>query len=227
MAAAWSVHGLLCAAAPVQVPDTLAQRLQPCTACHGAQGRAVGGAYVPRIAGKPARYLFEQLLNFRDGRRHNATMAGFLADLPDAYLREMATHFAGLDLPYEATVPPKVPASVLARGKRLATAGDRSRDLPACTACHGEALAGAQPAMPGLLGLPRDYLIGQLGAWRNGTRRATAPDCMAEIARRLSVEDLGAVADWLSAQPVPQPMRPAAAPTQPAPLRCGSAGHAR
>jgi len=227
VATAWAVQAAVAAATPVQVPDTLAQRLQPCTACHGAQGRSVDGAYVPRLAGKPAGYLFEQLLNFRDGRRHNATMAGFLADLPDAYLREMATHFAALDLPYEPAAPRRASPEALARGERLARRGDATRDLPACTACHGEAMTGAQPAMPGLLGLPRDYLIGQLGAWRNGTRRATAPDCMAEIAKRLSVEDLGAVADWLAAQPVPSPMRADAAPTQPAPLRCGSARHAR
>ena len=34
--------------------------------------------------------------------------------------------------------------------------------------------------VPGLLGLPRDYLNGQLGAWRSGQRRAVEPDCMAQ-----------------------------------------------
>ena len=46
-------------------------------------------------------------------------------------------------------------------------------------------LTGVQPFIPGLLGLPRDYLNGQLGAWRSGQRRAVAPDCMAHIARQL------------------------------------------
>ena len=57
--------------------------------------------------------------------------------------------------------------------------------LPACTACHGAALAGTRPAVPGLLGLPRDYLIGQIGAWQTGKRHAIEPDCMADISRRL------------------------------------------
>ena len=39
-----------------------------------------------------------------------------------------------------------------------------------------------KPAVPGLLGLPRDYLNGQLGAWQTRQRHATAPDCMATIA---------------------------------------------
>jgi cytochrome c553 len=208
---------------PVQVPDTLAQRLAPCTACHGVEGRSVGGAYVPRIAGKPAGYLFEQLLNFRDARRHNATMAGLLDGLPEPYLREIAQHFSALDFPHDAPAA----GTVLSRGEALARRGDAAREVPACADCHGSQLTGALPSMPGLLGLPRDYVIAQLGAWRTGARHAVAPDCMSEVARRLSPEDLLAVATWLSAQPVPQPMRPAPPPDRQSPLRCGSAGHPR
>ena len=88
---------------------------------------------------------------------------------------------------------------------------------------------GAAPAMPGLLGLPRDYLLGQIGAWRTGLRHANEPDCMAEVARRLSHADVSAAAAWLSAQPVPAGARPApkaaALPSpaaQDAALQCGS-----
>ena len=208
--------------APVVVPDTLAQRLQPCTACHGTEGRASREGYLPRIAGKPAGYLYQQLLNFRDGRRANATMATFLAHQTDAYLREMAQHFAALDLPH--TAPPRAVAdpAVLARGQALVQTGDPARRLPACTTCHGRTLAGVQPAVPGLLGLPRDYLIAQLGAWQTGARRAVAPDCMAEIARRLGPGDASAAAAWLTAQPVPAPHRPELAASAPTPLQCGS-----
>ena len=64
-------------------------------------------------------------------------------------------------------------------------------------------MTGVAPPFPGLLGLPRDYLNAQLGAWRSGQRRAHAPDCMAQVAARLSPEDIGAVSSWLAAQPVP------------------------
>ena len=148
----------------VQVPDTLAQRLQPCMACHGAQGRAGRDGYLPRIAGKPAGYLYQQLLHFRDGRRQNATMARLLAQQTDAYLREMAGYFAALDLPHAPVPAAAVPPAVLARGQALALQGDAGQRLPACSACHGTQLHGVPPAMPGLLGLPRDYLIAQLGA---------------------------------------------------------------
>ncbi len=36
---------------PHRVPDTLAQRLQACTVCHGQEGRATNAGYFPRIAG--------------------------------------------------------------------------------------------------------------------------------------------------------------------------------
>ncbi len=227
LAAAGALHALpACAAdaAPAHtVPDTLAQRLQPCMACHGAQGRASREGYLPRIAGKPAGYLYQQLLHFRDGRRQNATMTRLLAQQTDAYLQEMAGYFAALDLPHAA--PPAAapsPPDLLARGQALAMQGDAAKKLPACTACHGAALTGVLPATPGLLGLPRDYLIAQLGAWQTQQRRALAPDCMAQIAQRLEPADVGAVAAWLTAQPVPAQQHAAASAPVAAPLPCGT-----
>lgn len=211
---------------PHTVPDTLAQRLQACTLCHGKEGRSTNSGYFPRIAGKPAGYLYHQLLHFRDGRRNNAGMTALLDHLSDGYLREIADHFASLDLPYPPPLPPEGSATLRARGEQLVRQGDPARQLPACTACHGSALTGVRPAVPGLLGLPRDYLLGQLGAWQTGLRQAFAPDCMADIARRLSPEDASAVASWLAAQPVPVPAHPAPPATQPLPLRCGLVPHA-
>ena len=57
-------------AAP-KIEDTMAQRVQACTGCHGPQGRAASDGYYPRIAGKPAGYLYNQLVSFREiGRAH-------------------------------------------------------------------------------------------------------------------------------------------------------------
>lgn len=183
--------------------DTMAQRMRACESCHGAQGRATPDGYFPRIAGKPAGYLYQQLLHFRDGRRDNAQMAYLLDRQTPAYLEAMAGYFASLDLPYPQPLPARADAAALARGAALVRDGDAGRGLPACAACHGDALTGLQPAVPGLLGLPQDYLAAQLGAWRAGTRQAYAPDCMAEIARRLGPADIEAVSAWLAAQPLP------------------------
>ena len=215
---------LMVAAAPASqpVPDTLAQRLKPCASCHGAEGRASPSGYQPRIAGKPAGYLYNQLINFRAGRRSNAAMTLLTDNLSEAYLREIASYYGGLDLPYPAPLKADASAAVLERGRQLVHQGDAARGVPACVGCHGAAMTGVQPALPGLLGLPRDYLIGQIGAWQTGLRRAPAPDCMRQIALRLGGEDTVALAAWLSAQVVPTDSHPAPRIATPLPLDCGS-----
>ena len=209
--------------------DTMAQRTLACTACHGDQGRAGPDGYYPRLAGKPAGYLYNQLLNFRDGRRSYGLMIHMVDVLSDPYLGEIARHFASLDAPYPPpAAPAKPPAvAVLQRGRELALHGDASQRLPACAACHGQALMGVQPHFPALLGLPADYLTAQLGGWKTGQRHAHAPDCMAHVVQRLSDADAHAVVSWLASQPVPAQTHAAPAPVveqPPAPdLRCGSA----
>jgi cytochrome c553 len=211
------------AAAAPAFEDTMAQRTLACTSCHGKQGRAGPDGYYPRIAGKPAGYLYNQLVNFRDGRRHYGLMARLLDPLSDAYLLEIAQYFSALEIPYASPSRAAVDASVLKRGQVLALQGDAASNVPACAKCHGEALTGIAPNTPGLLGLPRDYLNSQLGAWRTGQRKAHAPDCMAQVAKRLAPDDLAAVTSWLAAQPLPANPRAASALPAPAPIECGSA----
>lgn len=218
---AWVVLGPAGAQASPRVEDSLAQRAKACTLCHGQEGRAAADGYYPRLAGKPQGYLHQQLLAFRDGRRLYGPMSELIAPLSDAYLHELAGYFAALELPYAAPQASRLPAAELARAQRLIFQGDASRKLPACAACHGESLAGAQPFIPGLLGLPRDYLNGQLGAWRSGQRRAVEPDCMAQIARQLRPDEIHAISQWLAAQPVPAGYKPAERMPAPLPLKCG------
>lgn len=219
-----AVLGLLAvaAASAATAPDTMAQRMKACVACHGQEGRATNQGFLPRIAGKPAGYLYNQLVNFRDGKRRNATMAYLVDHMSDAYLREIAAYFSSLDLPYPPAQTTDAPAQTLARGEQLVRHGDAALGIPACASCHGAAMTGVAPAVPGLLGLPRDYLLAQFGAWRNGVRHAAVPDCMGEIARRLSAEDVTAMATWLSSQPVTQGAAVAAGDAGKPSMECGS-----
>jgi cytochrome c553 len=210
------------ASQPRRVPDAMSERVLPCTGCHGREGRATPEGYFPRIAGKPWGYLYNQLVNFRDGRRNYPLMVYLVEHLTDDYLKEMAQYFGRIDLPYPPPQSPSVPPELLSRGEQLARHGDRARTIPACDACHGHNLLGIAPYVPGLLGLSRDYLYGQLGLWKNGERRAHPPDCMAKIASQLTPEDVRAVSAWLAAQPVAHGGRAADAPSGPLPLECGS-----
>lgn len=211
----------LCHAQTPLSAEAMAERLGACTACHGKEGRTINTEYLPRIAGKPSGYLFNQLMNFREDRRHNAAMSHLLQPLSDSYLREIAGYFSQLDLPYPPPAPSTASPDTLRRGETLVLRGDASRKLPACASCHGTPLTGVKPAIPGLLGLPGAYISAQLGAWRAGQRRAHAPDCMSELAKSLQPEDISAVAAWLSAQPLPNPPKPVAALGAPMPARCG------
>lgn len=200
---------------------SMGSRVLACTVCHGKEGRATPEGYFPRIAGKPAGYLANQLLNFREGRRSYPQMGYLIEHLTDDYLREMAAHFAAQDVPYPPPPAPQAPAAVVERGRLLVHQGDVARGIPACVACHSATMTGVAPSIPGLLGLPRDYLNSQLGAWKTGQRRAQAPDCMADIARKLTPDDVSAASAWLSAQPVSGGGKPATTLPARMPARCG------
>ena len=205
-----------------RAPDTMAARVLACASCHGAQGEGTSDEYFPRLAGKPSGYLFNQLVAFKDARRKYPPMNYLLEFLPDAYLKQIAEHFASLRPPFPAPAVPVVSNEILARGEALVTHGDPQRGVPACAGCHGPAFSGMEPAIPGLLGLRASYISAQLGAWRYGTRTAAAPDCMQVVAGLLTEDDVKAVAAWLSSRPAPADPTFAPRGSLPMPLACGS-----
>lgn len=202
----WGMTSLAWAVEPtasLEIPDTLAQRVKPCIICHGDEDRAGRDAYYPRIAGKPAGYLFNQLRNFRDGKRYYQAMAILLENLSDDYLLEIAHYFSSLKYPYPQPMANMLSPEEIKSVETLIYSGDANRDIPACDACHGKALTGTKPFIPSLLGLPHAYLVAQFGGWRNGgVMRGQTPDCMSEIAKKMTQEEVNALALWLPTQPV-------------------------
>ncbi len=202
--------------------DSMEARVQGCVTCHGQSGQGTNNGYFPRIAGKPAGYLYNQLVAFRDGTRRYPPMNYLVAYLPDAYLREIAEHFAKQRPPYAAREQAPADATVLARGQALVASGDGASGIPACAACHGKALTGMEPGIPGLVGLRPTYIVGQLTRWKVGERHAAEPDCMKRVASRLSDADIAAVAAWLSRQEAPAGASPESSNLVRMPLACGS-----
>jgi len=199
------------------------QRLAACAICHGDKGEGRGAAeYYPRISGKPAGYLLAQLVHFREGRRKYPQMVYLVRYMTDSYLREIADYYAKLQVPYLAPASVSSDPRERQRGEALATIGDASRNIPACSACHGKPLMGVLPGIPGLIGLPPDYVAAQLGAWKTGLRVAAGPDCMHDIAQRLSGSDIAAVAKWLGSQPAPASATPLPKNAVKLPIACGS-----
>jgi cytochrome c553 len=224
LALCFSSGSITFAASPTaeQAPDTMQARVLGCAACHGTHGEGTDNDYFPRLAGKPAVYLYNQLLSFRDGRRKYPPMNYLLAYLPDAYLQQVAEYFAAQHPPFPVPAAPRVDGKTLALGETLVSEGDHTRAIPSCVSCHGPGLTGMEPAIPGLVGLHADYVSAQLGAWRYGTRSAAQPDCMHDIAKRLSELDITAIAAWLASLPAPAAASPAPAAATKLPLACGS-----
>ncbi|SIT39641.1 Cytochrome c553 [Paraburkholderia piptadeniae] len=206
----------------VPPPSAMDEKMHACTTCHGVQGQGRNNDYFPRIAGKPADYLFNQLTAFRDGGRTYPPMGYLLAFLPDDYLRKISQYFADRQPPYPNPDTNPLPQATLDYGKQLVMQGDTKRGIPACAACHGEHLTGQQPGIPGLLGLHASYIAGQMGTWRSGTRHALAPDCMHSITVKLNDKDITAVSSWLARQPRPADPRPVPRLPGKLPLACGS-----
>ncbi|WP_300263277.1 c-type cytochrome [Bradyrhizobium sp.] len=207
---------------PAQPPDTMAARVEACSPCHGKQGEGTGDVYFPRLAGKPAGYLYNQLLAFKNGRRKYPPMNYLLEYLGDPYLQEMAEYFAEQRPPLPAPAASDVSTQVMQKGQALVSHGDPARQIPACGSCHGPALTGMEPGIPGLLGLRPNYVSAQLGGWRYGTRTAKAPDCMQQVAARLTEADVTAVAAYLASRPAPISAAPAPKGAYVLPFACGS-----
>lgn len=202
--------------------DSIEARVQGCVTCHGQKGQGTADGYFPRIAGKPAGYLHNQLTAFRDGTRSYPPMNYLVAYLPDPYLKEIADYFAAQRPPFKVQPGAAPDPAVMQRGQVLATAGDPAKGIPACIACHGKSLSGMEPGIPGLAGLRPAYIVGQLTRWRVGERRAADPDCMKRIATRLSDTDISAVAAWLAQQTPSANAAPEPSNLVRMPLACGS-----
>jgi len=163
-----------------------------------------------------------QLVAFRNGRRRYPPMNYLLEDQADPYLQRIADYFAALRPPPVPQAISDVSPTMLARGRTLVTAGDPAHNVPPCSGCHGPALTGMAPAIPGLVGLHPKYISAQLGAFRYGTRTAAEPDCMQIVAASLTESDVTAVAAWLASLPIPPDQSPVAHGTLAMPLACGS-----
>ena len=225
MRVAWTLTLLFATASrAAEVVDTIGQRMQACSGCHGDRGAGIPGVAFPRLAGQPAAYLATQMRAFRDGVRTYAPMNFLMARQRDAYFDEIAAWFeAQTPDPRVVDVRRREPAdgAAVERGRALVHDGRAAEGVPACIACHGPEAAGttaADGAIPALAGMPRDFLIEQVGSWKSGSHRSPEPNCMATIAKRMSGDDIVAAASWLSLQ---QPDRRPTPRTGPLPIACG------
>ena len=67
-----------------------------CAGCHGPTGGGNEALKYPRLAGRDAAYVREQLHAFKAGKRDNATMKAMTAGLSDPDMDNLAAYIATL-----------------------------------------------------------------------------------------------------------------------------------
>lgn len=83
------------AAAPAFAADAAKgkEKSAACAACHGADGNSQSDAF-PRIGGQPEDYLLHSLRAYKAGKRKNAIMAGQVANLNLADMKDLAAYYS-------------------------------------------------------------------------------------------------------------------------------------
>jgi cytochrome c553 len=188
--AAGSVHAQEQATAPdlekgKQVAETI------CAACHNSDGNSALSAN-PKLAGQVPEYLYKQLREFKDGTRVNATMGAMVAALSDDDMKNVAYYFASQKQQPETASN----GQLIEMGQNIWRAGDASKGLPACAACHGPAGAGLPAQFPRLSGQFAEYTEAQLKAFRAEERSNDPAKMMRMIAIKMTDKEIKAVADF-------------------------------
>ena len=176
--------------ATVKQPSTEKTVQTVCAACHGADGNS---AIVlnPKLAGQHPEYLLKQLVNFKEGKRANAVMAGMVANLTPDDMKGLAAYFAGQKL----TLAKAKSNGAGSLGEKIYRGGIAATNVPACASCHGANGAGIPKQFPRLAGQHADYTLAQLRAFRLG-ERANAP-MMMTIAAKMTDAEMQAVSDYM------------------------------
>ncbi len=169
-----------------------------CGACHAPDGNSAISAN-PKLAGQHPEYLFKQMKNFKaaDGKapeRVNAVMNGMIAAFDENQMRDMAAYFGSKKQTGETTKN----RETVEAGQKLYRAGDMSKGLPACAACHGPAGAGIPAQYPRIAGQFADYTENQLKAFRAGERANDPNKMMRMVAIKMTDAEIKAVADYIA-----------------------------
>jgi cytochrome c553 len=171
-----------------------------CGACHGADGNSAI-AMNPKLAGQHANYLVKQLTEFKlasqtGGKegRNNAVMNGMSAALSEQDILDLAAYFSS----QEAT-PSETSEDAVEQGNKLYVGGDLQRGITACIACHGPKGNGTSlSGFPDISGQHSDYIATQLKAFRSGERANSLNGMMADIAKRMTDEDIEVISSYVA-----------------------------
>jgi len=171
---------------------------QTCAACHAADGNSQIAAN-PKLAGQFYEYLHKQLANFKPqgakkAERDNAVMAGMVAPLSAADMKDVAAYYASQKLKPAAARD----KDLAALGQKIYRGGNAATGVAACAGCHGPAGAGMPAQYPRIAGQFPEYVEAQLKAFRAGARANDPNGMMRGVVARMSDREIQAVAEYVA-----------------------------
>lgn len=171
---------------------------QTCAACHAADGNSQIAAN-PKLAGQFPEYLHKQLVNFKPqggkkAERDNAVMAGMVANLSAADLRDVSAYYASQKLKPAAAKD----KDLAALGQKIYRGGNAATGVAACAGCHGPSGAGMPSQYPRIAGQFPEYVEAQLKAFRGGARANDPNGMMRGVAARMTDREIQAVSEYVA-----------------------------
>ena len=177
--------GALLLAGATAIAQTIEEKAQVCTACHGEAGVPIDKV-TPIIWGQNEGYLYLQLRDFKSGSRKNEIMSPMAASLEKDDMKALAAYFTKLKWP--DLQQPSAPNDVAGKAQSaIASIG--------CTGCHLDQFQG-DGTTARLAGQQREYLEKTMREFRDGTR-GNNPG-MSDLMKATPDNDIGPLAQYLA-----------------------------
>jgi cytochrome c553 len=176
---------MLDASAAPALAQSITEKAEVCTACHGQDGKPIDGK-TPVIWGQQLGYIYVQLRDFKRGDRKNEVMQPIASSLEKDDMLAIAEYFS--KKPWPSLGQPRSPKDISER----ALSANRS---VGCTGCHLDQFQG-DGTVPRLAGQSREYLSKTIADFR--TRARGNNPGMTDLMLATAPDDLSALAEYLS-----------------------------
>jgi len=162
-----------------------------CVSCHGPAGNSTI-VQNPKLAAQHEEYIVKQLDSFKTPDRNNPIMSTIAKALTPDEAKNLAAYLSAQSLKPGAAKN----KDTVELGKKIYRAGIAEKSVPACAACHGPNGAGIPAQFARIGGQNQDYTVAQLSNFSTGARNNNP--VMTVIAKRLSTDEIQAVADYVA-----------------------------
>ena len=160
-------------------------KAQVCFACHGPNGNSTNPAY-PTLAGQNSRYIYLQLKDFKEGRRHDPQMDPMAAPLTRDDMFALADYFSKQK---------QAPGGFKADPAKVAAGRAKSEEV-LCPMCHLGDFVG-QNEIPRVAGQQYAYVKKQLSDFK-AKRRTNDAGNMTSVAGTLSDDDIENLSQYIA-----------------------------